>query len=57
MLYWMSIWDSLHFRVDIDLEDELRKLDQRSSGIEGMNRRDTLRAMQIPPYLRGQKET
>jgi hypothetical protein len=57
VLHWMSIWDSLHFRVEIDLEDELRKLDQRSFRVEGMDRPENLRAMRIPPYLRGQKET
>jgi hypothetical protein len=52
VLYWMSIWDSLYFRVEIDLEDELLKRDQRSSRVEGIDLGENRKAMRIPPYLR-----
>ena len=49
--YWISIWDTLHLRVYIDLEDELRRLDPECSRVEGLMLGES-RAMRIPPYLR-----
>ena len=53
-LYWISIWGSLHFNARIDLEDELRFLDQRSSRVEGIVPQENRVAMHIPLYLRKQ---
>jgi hypothetical protein len=50
--YWISIWDTLHFRAFIDLEDELRRLDSECSRVEGLALEENRHAMRISPYLR-----
>jgi len=50
--YWISIWDSLHLRAYIDLEEELRRLDSECSRVEGLTPEEIRRAMRISPYLR-----
>lgn len=50
--YWISIWDSLHLRAHIDLEEELRLLDSESSRVEGLTPEEIHRTMRISPYLR-----
>ncbi len=52
VLYWISVWNTLHFNVKIDLEDELMQADQRASQVQGMPGDLNRRAMQISPYLR-----
>jgi hypothetical protein len=49
--YWISIWGALHFRVYIDLLDELRAMETEGSRVEGLAP-ENLRAMRISPYLR-----
>jgi hypothetical protein len=49
--YWISVWGTLHFRVYIDLLDELRALETEGSRVEGLAP-ESLRAMRISPYLR-----
>jgi len=50
--YWISIWDTLHLRAYIDLEEELRSLDVECSRVEGLMLGDDQRSMRISPYLR-----
>ncbi len=54
VLYWISVWNTLHFNVKIDLEDELMQADQRASRVQGMPGDLNGRAMQISGYLRNQ---
>jgi len=54
VLYWISVWNTLHFNVKIDLEDELMQADQRASRVQGMPGDLNGRAMQISRYLRNQ---
>lgn len=49
--YWISVWGSLHFRVYIDLLDELRALEMEGSKVEGLAP-ENIRAMRISGYLR-----
>jgi hypothetical protein len=49
--YWISIWGSLHLRVYIDLEDELRIKDGSHSRVTGLSP-ENIRAMSISSYLR-----
>jgi len=49
--YWISIWDTLHLRIYIDLLDDLRAIGAETSGVTGLAP-ENLRAMRIPPYLR-----
>ena len=50
--YWISIWDTLHLRAYIDLEDELRRLDSERSRAEGLTSDENRSTMRISPYLR-----
>jgi len=50
--YGISVWNSLHLHVSIDLEDVLGNADKKSATVAGLAPRDVPRAMQIPPYLR-----
>ena len=50
--YWISIWDTLHLRAHIDLEDELRRLGSEGSRVEGLTPEQNRPAMRISPYLR-----
>jgi len=56
VLYWISVWHTLHFNVKIDLEDELMQADQRSSRVQGMPAELNRRAMQISASLRNQAQ-
>src|SRR5690349_2375488 len=47
-----SVWGTLHLSARIDLEDELPKLDQKSSKVEGMIPKEDSEVMRISPYLR-----
>ena len=50
--YWISIWDTLHLRVYIDLLDDLPAIGaETSGGVTGLVP-ENLRAMRISPYLR-----
>jgi len=49
--YWISIWDTLHLGVDIDLLDDLRIMQLEGSRVEGLAP-ENVHAMQISPYLR-----
>jgi hypothetical protein len=49
--YWISIWDTLHLRVYIDLLEDLRAIGAETSGVTGLAS-ENLRAMRISPYLR-----
>lgn len=50
--YWISIWDTIHLRTFIDIEDELRLLDKESLRVEGLGPKEIRSSMQIPSYLR-----
>lgn len=50
--YWISIWDALHLRAYIDLEEHLRGMDTNHSRVEGVVPRDGRPAMQISQYFR-----
>lgn len=50
--YWISIWDTLHLRVYIDLEDSLRAFDTETSKVEGILPAENRPAMRISDYLR-----
>lgn len=50
--YWISIWDALHLRAYIDLEESLRATDPESSRVNGVVPRDDRPVMQISRYLR-----
>jgi hypothetical protein len=52
VLYWISIWGTLYFNARIDLEDDLRKLDEQHSKVEGIFPEQNGKAMRISPYLR-----
>ena len=52
MLYWISIWESLHLEVQIDLEAELQNLDPKFRKAEGLRPGEVGKAMKISPYLR-----
>ena len=54
VLYWISVWGTLHLGACIALEDDLAKLDQRSSRVEGI---EPGKAMKISPYLRGHPQS
>lgn len=54
VIYWISIWGSLNLTVHIDLEQELQKLDQRSSRVTGLLPEEH-QAVQISSYLRNQQ--
>jgi hypothetical protein len=56
VLYWISIWNTLHFDIKIDLEGELMQADQRSSRVRGMPGAMNQKAMQISTYLRKQTQ-
>lgn len=49
--YWISIWNTLHFRVIIDLEIYLQSMDKEVRRADGTLPPEN-RAMQIPQYLR-----
>jgi len=51
VLYWISIWGGLCFRVHIDLEVELLKKEPMLRACEGIVPQEN-RGMQIPTYLR-----
>jgi hypothetical protein len=53
VLYWISIWNTLHLNIKIDLEDELIKMDEKSSRVQGISGANW-KAMQISTYLRNQ---
>ena len=53
--YWISIWDSLHLRVYIDLEDDLRIRDASHSQVDGRPP-GSIRGMKISSYLRKMSE-
>jgi hypothetical protein len=53
VIYWISIWGTLNLTARIDLEPELKKLDQRSSRVAGLFPEEH-RTMQISSYLRSQ---
>jgi hypothetical protein len=50
--YWISIWDTLHLRVYIDLEDALHTFDTETSKVEGILPEEGRPAMRISHYLR-----
>jgi 5-methylcytosine-specific restriction endonuclease McrA len=54
VLYWISVWNTLHFNVKIDLENELMQTDQRASQVRGMPGDLKRKGMQISAYLRNQ---
>lgn len=49
--YWISIWGSLHLRVCIDRENELRTHDGSHSRVRGLPP-ESIRGMSISSYLR-----
>lgn len=50
--YWISIWDALHLRVYIDLQDSLRTFDTETSKVEGILPGEARPAMRVSDYLR-----
>jgi hypothetical protein len=52
VLYWLTLWNALHFNVKIDIEDELKKVDDRNSRVQGIPSEENRRAMRIAAYLR-----
>jgi hypothetical protein len=56
VLYWISVWNTLHFNVKIDLEDDLMQADQRASRVQGMPGSLNRKGMQISAYLRNQAQ-
>lgn len=52
VLYWLSLWNTLHFNVKIDVEDELKRVDEKSSRVQGILPEENWRAMRIADYLR-----
>ncbi len=55
--YWISIWDALHLRVYIDVEEHLRGMDADPSRVEGVIPQEDRQVMRISPYLRNMSET
>jgi hypothetical protein len=53
--YWISVWNSLHLHIRIDLEGLLQNADKKLATVDGFAPRDVPRAMQIPSYLRAQR--
>jgi hypothetical protein len=53
--YCISIWGSLHLRVYIDLEDELRIQDGSHLRVNGLTP-ESIRGMRISSYLRNMSE-
>jgi predicted DNA binding CopG/RHH family protein len=54
VIYWISVWNTLHLHARVDLEDELRQRDQKSSRVKGITPNEDSKVMRISPYLRDQ---
>ncbi|HMJ60113.1 MAG TPA: hypothetical protein VK493_00060, partial [Bryobacteraceae bacterium] len=55
VLYWITIWGTLHMHVRIDLKAELQKV--RLSKFEGLPTGREKAGMKVPDYLRKFDET
>jgi hypothetical protein len=51
VLYWISIWGSLSLEARVDLEDELKRLDEKRAPLGGFSP-DDAKSMGISSYLR-----